>query len=97
MVLAEFLNHYASMGWQFRQCAVEVVGSLQQDSEVEIVPQTSEQFSRALVLYAQRKDKKWGLVDCASFLIMQEQGTSQALAYDEHFRQAGFIPLLRDG
>jgi predicted nucleic acid-binding protein len=44
----------------------------------------------------QRKDKAWGLVDCASFLSMQERGISQALAYDEHFKQAGFVALLRD-
>jgi predicted nucleic acid-binding protein len=45
----------------------------------------------------QRKDKAWGLEDCASCLIMQERGISQALAYDEHFKQAGFVALLRDG
>lgn len=39
MVLAEFLNHYASMGSLFRQRAVEVVERLQQDPKVEIVPQ----------------------------------------------------------
>lgn len=97
MVLTEFLNHYASMGGQFRQRAVEVVEQLQQDPAIHIVPQTSEQFEKALALYGQRKDKAWGLVDCASFLIMQEQGISQALAYDEHFKQAGFVALLRDG
>lgn len=97
MVLIEFLNHYASMGSQFRQRAVEVVESLQQAPEVYVVPQTSEQFTKALSFYAQRKDKDWGFVDCTSFLIMQERGILQALAYDDHFRQAGFIPLLRDG
>jgi uncharacterized protein len=96
MVLAEFLNHYSSMGSQFRQRAVEVVESLQQAPEVDVVPQTDEQFIKALRFYAQRQDKEWGFVDCASFLIMQERGILQALAYDEHFRQAGFIPLLRD-
>ncbi|MBW4582735.1 MAG: PIN domain-containing protein [Tildeniella nuda ZEHNDER 1965/U140] len=96
MVLAEFLNHYGSMGTQFRQRAVEVVNRLQHDSEVEVVPQTSEQFEQALGLYAQRQDKAWGLIDCASFLIMRERGIIYALAYDEHFRQAGFVPLLRD-
>jgi uncharacterized protein len=96
MVLTEFLNHYASMGTQFRQRAVEVVESLQQAPEVDVVPQTSKQFTKALRFYAQRPDKEWGFVDCASFLIMQERNISQALAYDDHFRQAGFIPLLRD-
>lgn len=95
MVLTEFLNHYASMGGQFRQRAVEVIKQLQQDPEIQVIPQTSEQFEKALILYEQRKDKAWGLVDCASFLIMQEQGISQALAYDEYFKQAGFIALLR--
>jgi hypothetical protein len=50
----------------------------------------------ALTLYAQRPDKEWGLTDCASFLIMQERGITEALVYDDHFHQAGFIPLLRD-
>jgi len=96
MVLAEFLNHYASMGSRFRQRAVEVVKLLQLDSEVEVVPQTNELFAKALLLYSQRQDKEWGCVDCASFLIMQERGISEVLAYDEHFRQAGFSLLLRD-
>ena len=85
MVLAEFLNHYASMGLQFRQRAVEVVRSLQQDQDVEIVPQTNGQFEEALILYGQRLDKEWGFVDCTSFLIMQKRGISEALAYDDHF------------
>ena len=95
MVLTEFLNHYAALGQPFRQRAVQVVRSLQDDSDVELVPQTEAQFTAALTLYAQRPDKAWGLTDCASFLIMQEQGITEALAHDDHFYQAGFIPLLR--
>ena len=96
MMLTEFLNHYASFGEPFRQRAVQVVRSLQDDAGVEIVSQTAEQFAAALTLYAQRQDKAWGLTDCASFLIMQERGITEALAHDEHFPQAGFLPLLRD-
>jgi len=95
MVLTDFLNHYAALGQPFRQRAVQVVRSLQDDPDVEIVPQTEAQFTAALTLYAQRPDKGWGLTDCASFLIMQEQGITEALAHDDHFYQAGFIPLLR--
>ena len=96
MVLAEFLNHCGSLGQTFRQRAVQVIRSLQNASDVEIIPQTAAQFEAALTLYAQRPDKGWGLVDCASFLIMQEHGITAALAYDEHFQQAGFIALLRE-
>jgi predicted nucleic acid-binding protein len=95
LVLTEFLNYYASLGQSFRQQAVQVVRSLQQATEVEIVPQTDDQFQAALTLYSQRPDKEWSLVDCASFLIMQERNLRDALAYDEHFQQAGFVPLLR--
>jgi len=96
IVLMEFLNHYASLGPLLRQRAVHVVRSLQEDLSVPIVPQSGELFEAALALYSQREDKRWGLADCASFLIMQEQGITQALAHDIHFRQAGFITLLRD-
>ena len=96
MVLTEFLNHYSILGPLFRRKAVLVVSNLQQDSTVEIIPQSDYQFEQALNFYNQRQDKKWSLVDCASFLIMQERGIIEALAYDIHFRQAGFVPLLRD-
>lgn len=96
MVLTEFLNYYAALGQSFRQQAVQVVRSLQQATEVEIVPQTDAQFQAALTFYTQRPDKEWSLVDCASFLIMQDRHLTEALAHDEHFHQAGFVPLLRD-
>jgi len=96
LVLMEFLNYYASLGQMFRQQAVGVVRSLQQDTNVEIVPLSYEQFEATLTLYAQRQDKTWGIIDCASFLIMEERAITEALAYDEHFRQAGFVPLLRE-
>jgi predicted nucleic acid-binding protein len=95
MVLTEFLNHYASFGEPFRQRAVQVVRSLQADANVEVIVQTVEQFEAALTLYAQRQDKAWGFTDCASFVIMQERGITEALAHDEHFSQAGFRLLLR--
>lgn len=96
LVLMEFLNYYASLGQVFRRRAVEVVRNLQQYPNVEIVPLSNEQFEAALTMYAQRQDKTWGLIDCASFLVMQQRRITEALAYDDHFRQAGFIPLLRE-
>lgn len=96
MVLTEFLNYYASLGQSFRQQAVQVVRNLQQAAEVEIMPQTDKQFQAALTFYDQRPDKEWSLVDCASFLIMEERNLRESLAHDEHFQQAGFVPLLRD-
>jgi len=45
-------------------------------------------------LYQQRPDKEWGLTDCISFVVMQEQGISEAFTSDHHFTQAGFTILL---
>jgi len=95
MVLVEFLNHYAALGQPFRQRAVQVVRSLHGNADVEIIPQTAPQFEAALALYDERSDKDWGLTDCSSFVIMQESGILEALAHDDHFQQAGFVPLLR--
>ena len=65
--------------------------SLQDNVDVEVVPQTDAQFAAALTLYAQRPDKEWGITDYAAFLTMQERGITEALAYDDHFYQASFI------
>jgi uncharacterized protein len=49
----------------------------------------------ACELYQRRADKDWGLVDCASFLVMQRHGIELAFTNDHHFQQAGFRCLLR--
>ena len=54
-------------------------------------------FRRAVDLYRQRGDKTWGLTDCISFVVMREHGLLDALTTDEHFQQAGFRALLREG
>ena len=38
----------------------------------------------------------FALTDCISFAVMEERGIRDALTADEHFRQAGFRPLLRE-
>ncbi|WP_225893949.1 hypothetical protein [Atlanticothrix silvestris] len=50
---------------------------------------------RALQLYNERPDKTWGLTDCISFVVMWEQGLTDAVTADIHFVQAGFRALLR--
>ena len=63
-------------------------------SNIRVVPVDTALFHRALEFYRGREDKAWGLTDCISFLVMQDQGLVDALTVDEHFRQAGFRPLL---
>ncbi len=58
------------------------------------VPLTDELYQQAFDLFRDRPDKEWGLIDCASFVVMQ-RGLTEALTPDEHFEQAGFRALLR--
>jgi uncharacterized protein len=49
----------------------------------------------AWVLCKARPDKAWSLVDCTSFVIMQQLNIQQAMTTDQHFEQAGFLRLLK--
>lgn len=42
-----------------------------------------------------RLDKAWSLVDCSSFVVMQQVAIQEALTTDKHFEQAGFVRLLK--
>ena len=51
-------------------------------------------LQRGLDLFAGRPDKNWSLTDCTSFVVMQDEGLTEALTGDGHFEQAGFKALL---
>jgi predicted nucleic acid-binding protein len=36
----------------------------------------------------------WSFTDCFSFILMRELRLREALSKDQHFRDAGFTPLL---
>ena len=80
----------------YREAAVKLLDALERDPRVEIVSLSDELYAQALELFRSRPDKEWGLVDCASFIVMQNRGLTEALTIDGHFEQAGFRPLLRD-
>ncbi|MFN8625574.1 MAG: PIN domain-containing protein [Candidatus Binatia bacterium] len=71
--------------------AVEIVRTSPRATLLSITPTLAE---RAIALYASRPDKSWGLVDCASFVVMQDAGIIDAFTNDRHYEQAGFRALL---
>ncbi|MCI0489159.1 MAG: type II toxin-antitoxin system VapC family toxin [Blastocatellia bacterium] len=81
---------------RYREDAVRLLESLEQDHKVEIIPISEELYERGFKLYRDRPDKAWGITDCISFVVMQERGLREALTTDEDFEQAGFVALLRD-
>ena len=96
MVLTEFLNYFSAKGPQLRQMSLKSIESLCSDPNIEVVPQTSQQFDDALRYYRNRPDKGYSLTDCASMLIMKEKNLQDVLTHDQHFQQEGFCALLRN-
>lgn len=93
MVLSELLAALSKI--PVRPFAIIGVQAIRTDPNVEVVPQTSLQFSAGFDLYRSMTDKEWSLIDCVSFNVMRERGLTDALAHDRHFEQAGFVALLR--
>lgn len=55
-----------------------------------------ERFHAAAALFRQHADKDWSFTDCVSFTTMRELRISEAFTTDHHFKQAGFVPLLKN-
>jgi uncharacterized protein len=91
-VLLEIGNALAKL--RHRESAVKLLTALENDPNVDIVPATDDLYQRALNIYRDRVDKEWGLIDCMSFVVMNDQGVTDALTADKHFQQAGFHALL---
>lgn len=79
---------------KYRAAAIQLLESLEADPSVEVVLLTNSLYL-AFNLFKQREDKEWGLVDCISFIVMQDRGITDALTTDIHFQQTGFRALLR--
>jgi uncharacterized protein len=81
---------------KYRAAAIQLLESLETDPSVKVVLLTNSLYKRAFNLFKQREDKEWGLVDCISFIVMQDRGITDVLTADNHFYQAGFRALLRE-
>lgn len=54
-----------------------------------------DRFEQTRRFFSKHNDKKWSFTDCSSFCLMRQLRLHDALTKDEHFRQAGFNPILR--
>ena len=79
---------------RYRAAAIELLNSIEEDPNIEIIPLSEELYEKAIELYRQRQDKEWGITDCISFVVMQDHKLTKALTTDEHFQQGGFKALL---
>lgn len=97
LVIAEFLNGVARLGQEARHQGANIAQELYASPNMTVVLLRDFPLTTAIERYASRLDQRWSVVDCHSFIIMEERGITEALAYDIDFVQAGFRALLREG
>lgn len=78
-----------------RNTIFQAVDSIKQSGHIQVVHITPSIETEAWQLCKARPDKEWSLVDCTSFVVMQQQSIQEALTTDHHFEQAGFLRLLK--
>ena len=94
-IIAELIALLTSPIRVSRALTIKLIDDLKVSPYVEIVHISSIQDEQAWQLLKRREDKQWTLVDCSSFVIMQDMGITDALTSDHHFEQAGFVRLLK--
>jgi predicted nucleic acid-binding protein len=77
-----------------RASGVKILAWIEADPTIENVTISADLYAKAFDLYSARSDKDRGLIDCVSFVVMDERGIAEALTADQHFEQAGFRALL---
>lgn len=92
-VLVEIGNGLSSIN---RSAAEKFIRSCYTTSNINVVMVDTCLLLKSLALYSSRSDKEWGLTDCISFVVMQDNGINEAATNDVHFRQAGFMILLKN-
>ena len=78
-----------------RRTFVELIDAVWRDPLTRVVPAGAGLFEAGIALYRDRLDKDWSLTDCLSFVVMEQEGLTDALTADRHFEQAGFRALMR--
>jgi predicted nucleic acid-binding protein len=95
-VLIEVANTFSRSGW--RSVAHRLVDSVRQSVAMgvaTVIHVDEALWERGWALFLERPDKHWGLTDCISFVVMQDQSVARAFASDRHFEQAGFERLMQ--
>jgi hypothetical protein len=91
-IIVEVCNALAAID---RAAAVAFVRGIYANPKMTVIEVNTDLLRRAVDLYAQYRDKSWGLTDCLSFLVMRDEELLLAATADQDFVQAGFTALLR--
>ena len=73
--------------------AIRVGDNLLTASNIELIHVDENLFRAGWIYFKQYADKTFSLTDCISFVLMKQLEITQALTFDKHFTQAGFVKL----
>ena len=93
-VIVEVGNHLSPQ--KSRVIFARFLQLLQADARMQVVECSRELLQKGLRLFQARSDKGWSVTDCISFVLMAQRGILEALSFDHHFEQAGFVRLPRE-
>lgn len=91
-ILLEIGDGYARIGRRVK--AIQLLERFEREEGYRLYPISASLMNQGVALYRARRDKDWGLTDCLSFVLMEQEKVREALTADVHFRQAGFTALL---
>lgn len=69
---------------------------LDRSAALQLVNPDDALLRAAKAMIRQQAEQGYSFVDCLSFCLMKERVVREALTTDEHFRKAGYVPLLVD-
>ena len=75
--------------------AVDFLDTIERSESLRLEWIGPERFHAAGALFRKHADKEWSFTDCASFATMRELQVRDAFTTDHHFKQAGFVALLK--
>jgi predicted nucleic acid-binding protein len=73
--------------------AIRVGNNLLAASPIQLIHVDEALFYEGWQFFEQHADKTFSLTDCISFVLMKRLGMTEALTFDKHFGQAGFVKL----
>jgi predicted nucleic acid-binding protein len=94
-IVLEIGDGYARLSRRAK--GMQILVRFEEEEAYHLLPIADAVLHEAIQLYRGRSDKEWGLTDCVSFVLMKQEGITEALTADGHFRQAGFKCLLLEG
>jgi len=93
LVIAEYCNAFSAI--KLRSIAIATIESIFASKRWQYIHIDENLMQQSYVLYKERTDKDWGLVDCSSIILAKHRQIKDIFTADHHFEQAGFQILLK--